>query len=142
MASCSGSLSRLARNSVDWQQLLQLCAYTDTLILDEEGIYVSYKERTLVNIGDRDNDGIYDVLDYDFVDESDEVVGWVLDFGIDGQPDQRLYYSKGSSAPAKILMWVDDAWRQRVEKDGVVVVEIDGVWRKVDHVDGRWFLVE
>lgn len=32
-------VSRLARNSVDWQQLLQLCAYTDTLILDEEGIY-------------------------------------------------------------------------------------------------------
>jgi len=27
-------VSRLARNSVDWQQLLQLCAYTDTLILD------------------------------------------------------------------------------------------------------------
>ena len=31
-------VSRLARNSVDWQQLLQLCAYTDTLILDEEGV--------------------------------------------------------------------------------------------------------
>jgi DNA invertase Pin-like site-specific DNA recombinase len=28
-------VSRLARNSVDWQQLLQLCAYTDTLILDK-----------------------------------------------------------------------------------------------------------
>jgi DNA invertase Pin-like site-specific DNA recombinase len=27
-------VSRLARNSVDWQQLLQLCAYTHTLILD------------------------------------------------------------------------------------------------------------
>lgn len=32
-------VSRLARNSVDWQQLLQLCAYTETLILDEEAIY-------------------------------------------------------------------------------------------------------
>ncbi len=28
-------VSRLARNSADWQQLLQLCAYTDTLILDK-----------------------------------------------------------------------------------------------------------
>jgi DNA invertase Pin-like site-specific DNA recombinase len=28
-------VSRLARNSVDWQQLLQLCAYKDTLILDK-----------------------------------------------------------------------------------------------------------
>ena len=34
-----GEVSRLARNSLDWQRMLQLCAYTDTLILDEEGIY-------------------------------------------------------------------------------------------------------
>src|ERR1700732_1561929 len=27
-------VSRLARNSVDWQRLLEICAFTDTLILD------------------------------------------------------------------------------------------------------------
>jgi DNA invertase Pin-like site-specific DNA recombinase len=32
-------VSRLARNSSDWHQLLQLCAVTDTLILDEDGLY-------------------------------------------------------------------------------------------------------
>lgn len=32
-------VSRLARNSTDWQRLLELCALTDTLILDEEGVY-------------------------------------------------------------------------------------------------------
>src|SRR5215472_14385634 len=32
-------VSRLARNSVDWQRLLEICALTDTLILDEDGIY-------------------------------------------------------------------------------------------------------
>ena len=46
-------VSRLARNSVDWQQLLQLCAYTDTtLILDEEGIYnpAAFNDRLLLEL--------------------------------------------------------------------------------------------
>ena len=32
-------VSRLARNSADWHRLLELCALSDTLILDEDGIY-------------------------------------------------------------------------------------------------------
>lgn len=32
-------VSRLARNSADWQRLLELCALTDTLIADEDGLY-------------------------------------------------------------------------------------------------------
>lgn len=32
-------VSRLARNNADWHRLLEICAITDTLILDEEGIY-------------------------------------------------------------------------------------------------------
>lgn len=31
-------VSRLARNSADWHQLLELCALTDTLIYDEDGL--------------------------------------------------------------------------------------------------------
>jgi DNA invertase Pin-like site-specific DNA recombinase len=32
-------VSRLARNSKDWHHLLELCAFTDALILDEDGLY-------------------------------------------------------------------------------------------------------
>src|SRR6266545_4229450 len=32
-------VSRLARNSSDWHRLLEICALTDTLILDEDGLY-------------------------------------------------------------------------------------------------------
>jgi DNA invertase Pin-like site-specific DNA recombinase len=32
-------VSRLARNSADWHRLLEICAFTNTLILDEDGIY-------------------------------------------------------------------------------------------------------
>ena len=32
-------VSRLARNSTDWHRLLEICALTQTLILDEDGLY-------------------------------------------------------------------------------------------------------
>ncbi len=32
-------VSRLARSSTDWHRLLEICALTDTLILDEDGLY-------------------------------------------------------------------------------------------------------
>ena len=32
-------VSRLARNNADWYQLLDLCAMTDTLIGDADGVY-------------------------------------------------------------------------------------------------------
>ncbi len=32
-------VSRLCRNGADWQQLLQIAAFNDTLILDEAGVY-------------------------------------------------------------------------------------------------------
>jgi len=31
--------SRLSRSSADWHRLLELCAFTDTVIIDEDGIY-------------------------------------------------------------------------------------------------------
>ena len=32
-------VSRLARNSTDWHRLLEICALSDTLIADEDGLY-------------------------------------------------------------------------------------------------------
>ena len=45
-------VSRLARNSVDWHRLLELCALTATLILDEDGIYdpSSFNDRLLLGL--------------------------------------------------------------------------------------------
>lgn len=45
-------VSRLARNSVDWQRLLEICALTDTLILDEDGVYnpASFNDRLLLGL--------------------------------------------------------------------------------------------
>jgi DNA invertase Pin-like site-specific DNA recombinase len=45
-------VSRLARNSADWHRLLELCALTSTLILDEDGIYdpASFNDRLLLGL--------------------------------------------------------------------------------------------
>ena len=45
-------VSRLARNSSDWHRLLEICALTDTLILDEDGLYnpSQYNDRLLLGL--------------------------------------------------------------------------------------------
>jgi DNA invertase Pin-like site-specific DNA recombinase len=45
-------VSRLARNSRDWQKLLEICALTQTLILDEEGVYnpACFNDRLLLGL--------------------------------------------------------------------------------------------
>jgi DNA invertase Pin-like site-specific DNA recombinase len=45
-------VSRLARNSTDWHRLLEICALTDTLILDEDGLYdpSQFNDRLLLGL--------------------------------------------------------------------------------------------
>ena len=44
--------SRLARNSADWHQLLELCGMTGTLICDEDGLYDprSFNDRLVLGL--------------------------------------------------------------------------------------------
>jgi len=45
-------VSRLSRSSSDWHRLLELCAMTDTLILDEDGLYdpCSFNDRLILGL--------------------------------------------------------------------------------------------
>ena len=45
-------VSRLARNNSDWHRLLEICALTGTLILDEDGLYnpVDFNDRLLLGL--------------------------------------------------------------------------------------------
>src|SRR5215470_1768503 len=45
-------VSRLARNSSDWHHLLEICALTPTLILDEDGLYdpATFNDRLLLGL--------------------------------------------------------------------------------------------
>ena len=45
-------VSRLARNSMDWHRLIEICALTNALILDEDGIYdpTDFNDRLLLGL--------------------------------------------------------------------------------------------
>jgi len=45
-------VSRLARNNADWHRLLEICALTETLILDEDGVYdpKNFNDRLLLGM--------------------------------------------------------------------------------------------
>ena len=45
-------VSRLARNSMDWHRLLEISALSDTLILDEDGVYdpAHFNDRPLLGL--------------------------------------------------------------------------------------------
>ena len=45
-------VSRLARKNSDWYRLLEICALTDTLILDEDGLYdpAHFNDRLLLGL--------------------------------------------------------------------------------------------
>lgn len=45
-------VSRLARNNADWHRLLEICALTDTLICDEDGLYdpANFNDRLLLGL--------------------------------------------------------------------------------------------
>ncbi|MGH7943626.1 MAG: recombinase family protein [Opitutaceae bacterium] len=45
-------VSRLARNCADWHRVLEICALSNTLILDEDGLYdpVHYNDRLLLGL--------------------------------------------------------------------------------------------
>jgi len=44
--------SRLSRNSSDWHRLLELCAFTDTLVMDQDGLYelANFNDRLLLGL--------------------------------------------------------------------------------------------
>lgn len=52
-------VSRLARNSSDWHRLLEICALTNTLILDEDGLYdpAHFNDRLLLGLNRPDTQG-------------------------------------------------------------------------------------
>src|SRR5260370_26302140 len=46
------AVSRLARSSLDWHHLLEICTMTGTLILDEDGLYdpATFNDRLLLGL--------------------------------------------------------------------------------------------
>lgn len=64
-------VSRLARNSSDWHRLLEICALTQTLLLDEDGLYdpSHFNDRLLLGLNRPDTQSTSYSISFE-VDES------------------------------------------------------------------------
>jgi hypothetical protein len=52
---CARELSRLARNSMDWQKLMEVCRYVDTLLVDHDAVYDIRKSNDRLLLGLKGN---------------------------------------------------------------------------------------
>ena len=53
-AVCAREVSRFARNSRDWQQLIEMCRVVDTVLVDQETIYAPRRAMTVCCWGSRE----------------------------------------------------------------------------------------
>jgi hypothetical protein len=65
-------VSRLARNSSDWYRLLEICALTDTLLLDEDGLYHpgDFNDRLLLGLNNPRTDSTLSCISWDEAHDS------------------------------------------------------------------------
>src|SRR5205823_2238860 len=54
-------LSRLARNSMDWQKLMEVCRYVDTLLVDHDAVYDIRKSNDRLLLGMKGNLNEYEL---------------------------------------------------------------------------------
>jgi len=100
-------LSRLARNSRDWQQLIEVCRIVDTLLLDQDTVYDARRsnDRLLLGLKGSMNEYELDLLRQRAVEARQEkasrgellltpTVGFVLGDGChEKDPDQRVQHA-------------------------------------------------
>src|SRR5258705_573027 len=106
-AVCAREVSRFARNSRDWQQLIEMCRVVDTVLIDQETIYAPRhgNDRLLVGLKGSLNEYELDLLRqrslsarYEKARRGELVVaapeGFVKDIDrLDKDPDRRVNYA-------------------------------------------------
>ena len=101
------------------------------------GVGVFHRETgtPMVSIGDRNGDGLVDILTYAVLDESGQAVLDVVDYEADGQPDMRVYFRDHY-----FEMWHIDRWYRTEVRDGRRGIVIDGEFVELQRGDNRWLV--
>jgi DNA invertase Pin-like site-specific DNA recombinase len=108
-AVCCLEASRLARSCSDWYYWLAICALTDTLVLDEEGIYDpgQYNDRLL-----RGCMGTMSEAELHWLRQ--RLLGGKLAKAPQGQLRMRLPVGRVSAPTGQVVLDPDDAVREAV----------------------------
>lgn len=99
------------------------------------GIFHRKTGTPMVSLGDRNGDGLIDILTYAVLDESGESVLDVVDYEADGQPDMRVNFKDHY-----FELWHIDRWYRTEVRDGRRGIVIDGQFVELERGDNRWLV--
>jgi len=97
------------------------------------GIFHRETGKPMVSIGDRNGDGLVDILTYAVLDENGEIALDVVDYEADGQPDMRVNFKDHY-----FELWHIDRWYRTEVRDGRRGIVIDGEFVELQRGDNRW----
>jgi DNA invertase Pin-like site-specific DNA recombinase len=103
-------VSRLARNNVDWHRLLEICALTDTLILDEDGVYdpSHFNDRLLLGLKGSMSEAELHVL-------KARLIGGMINKARRGELQMRLPIGFIYDASGKVILDPDKRIQQSIK---------------------------
>lgn len=96
------------------------------------GIFHRGTGAPMVSIGDRNGDGLVDILTYAVLDENGQTVLDVVDYEADGQPDTRINFKDHY-----FEIWHIERWYRTELRDGRRGIVIDGEFVELQQQDGR-----
>jgi hypothetical protein len=99
------------------------------------GIFHRETGTPMVSIGDRDGDGLVDILTYAVLDKNGEAILDVVDYEADGQPDMRVNFQDHY-----FELWHIDRWYRTEVRDGRRGIVIDGEFVELKRGDNRWLV--
>ncbi|MBI5191319.1 MAG: hypothetical protein HZA22_11700, partial [Nitrospirae bacterium] len=82
-------------------------------------------------------------ISYDIYDDNGSVIGDIIDYGRDGQPDFKTLYGDGKSQkPKEFAVWYGGEWRTLIQKGKPYGLVIDGRFRRYHIKDNHVVLAD
>ena len=97
------------------------------------GIFHRDTGTPMVTVGDRNGDGLVDILTYAVLDENGQAVLDVVDYEADGQPDMRINFRDHY-----FEIWHIDRWYRTESRDGRRGIVVDGEFVELQRGENRW----
>ena len=97
------------------------------------GIFHRDTGTPMVTVGDRNGDGLVDMLTYAVLDENGQAVLDVVDYEADGQADMRINFKEHY-----FEIWHIDRWYRTESRDGRRGIVIDGEFVELQRGENRW----
>jgi hypothetical protein len=95
-----------------------------------------------IGIDDRNDDGVYEVINYETIDSSGKVTGTVYDWDRDGVLDFKTVFSGDPSIPPEAYVNLSGNWHLLIHKDGRAWVNIENEIVEVKKVGNKFVPVQ